>query len=140
MQLKEKRTGKLIEIGGGIVNGPGFTMSLDAFAEQYEIVETEKPKKYWFIDYGGRIKAMNDADDGEDVARKEIGNYFETKEEAEKAVERLRVWKRLKDKGFEFEGCFKDNTINYDFVKRPLNYDENEEAEQDLAFLFGGEE
>ena len=38
MQLKEKKTGKLIETEGCIVNGPGFTMSLEAFAEQYEIV------------------------------------------------------------------------------------------------------
>lgn len=44
MKLKEKKTGKLIETEGCIVNGPGFTMSMEAFAEQYETVpETEKP-------------------------------------------------------------------------------------------------
>jgi len=36
------------------------------------------------------------------LALKSIGNYFETKEEAEKAVEKLKAWKRLKDKCFRF--------------------------------------
>jgi len=38
------------------------------------------------------------------------GYHFEpcTREEAEKAVEKLKAWKRLKDKGFRFEGW--DNT------------------------------
>lgn len=35
---------------------------------------------------------------------------FETLEEAEKAVECLRAWKRLKDKGFRFEGIKQDYT------------------------------
>jgi len=44
MKIKDKRTGKLIETEGCVVNGPGFTMSMEAFAEKFEIVpETEKP-------------------------------------------------------------------------------------------------
>jgi len=37
----------------------------------------------------------------------ELGMLFETKEEAEKAVEKLKAWKRLKDKGFRItiRGC-----------------------------------
>ena len=47
-------------------------------------------------------------DDGTDFDRvqkdKEIGNYFETVEEAEQAVEKLKAWKRLRDKEFRFIG------------------------------------
>ena len=66
---------------------------------------------------------------------KSIGNYFETKEEAEKAVEKLKAWKRLKDKGFRF--------VEYDTEHCGLStiyfvYD-NEIDKKDLDLLFGGE-
>jgi len=110
MQIKEKRTGKLIETDGCIVNGPGFTISLETFAERYEIVPSaEKPKKYWHI-FGTSIVPTPEGDDEVyDRKNKEIGNYFETKEEAEKAVEKLKAWKRLKDKGFINEQVFSMN-------------------------------
>ena len=62
----------------------------------------KKPKEYWYIDINGEIMSDNVEDDTVKVMR-EIGNYFETKEEAEKAVEKLKAWKRLKDNGFEFK-------------------------------------
>lgn len=37
-----------------------------------------------------------------DSVRNSIGNSFPTSEEAEKTVEKLRAWKRLKDKGFQW--------------------------------------
>lgn len=40
-----------------------------------------------------------------DKEHKEIGNYFETYEEADKAVEKLKAVKRLKAKGFRFNSC-----------------------------------
>lgn len=113
--------------------------SLAELNEEWE--DVEEPKVYYYISDFGAIRECEIGKFPEDEeARKLIGNYFETKEEAEKAVEKLKAWKRLKNKGFDFVGCFKDNTINYEFVERPLNYDEAEEAEQDLDLLFGGEE
>ena len=39
---------------------------------------------------------------------------FETREEAEKAVEKLKAWTRLKDKGFKFVVCYHDDeSIKY---------------------------
>lgn len=112
MKLKNKKTGEIIELlakpsfvkrENDFLQGKVNTFSsLAELNEEWE--DYEEPKKYYYLDYGGRIKAMNDANDEEDMARKAIGNYFETKEEAEKAVERLRAWKRLKDKGFRFNG------------------------------------
>ena len=151
MKLRNKRTG---EIGKPAFIGVDYEITIlpedkNKKARYYKTLaelneeweDYEEPKEYWFIDYDGGIIPFNrNKETATDNLMKQIGNYFETKEEAEKAVEKLKAWKRLKDKGFDFVGCFKDNTINYEFVERPLDYDEVEEAEQDLAFLFGGEE
>lgn len=51
------------------------------------------------------------SDDSIDSSRVKIGNYFETREEAEKAVERLKAWERLKDAGLKFKDW---NKSNYD--------------------------
>ena len=67
---------------------------------------------------------------------KEFGNYFGTKEEAEKAVKKLKAWKRLKDKGFRFK-CCDDYHIDYELTGRCVWTDE---TEADLDLLFGGEE
>lgn len=77
--------------------------SIKDFTDHWEDAP-EEPKKYYYLDYGGRIKAMNDANDEEDMARKAIGNYFETKEETERAVDKLKAFTRLEDKGFRFRG------------------------------------
>lgn len=106
-----------------------------------------EPKEYWYIDPAMVEVTYNTLGNDEDVERfnKEIGNYFDTREEAEKAVESLKAWTRLKDSGFKFtgfeetdRGCLGDFTI-YCCVKpdytRP--YDE---VDEDLDLLFGGGE
>lgn len=102
----------------------------------------EEPKEYWFIAGRGAVEHaldVGDENDPFDKGHKEMGNYFETKEEAEKAVERLRAWKRLKDKGFRFErwllGGEYGNTITFsDYIES------DDETRADLELLFGGEE
>ena len=72
---------------------------------------------------------------------KPIGNYFDTREEAEKVVEKLKAWKRLKDSNFRFK-CFHlyNRIIDFD-VKTYYNFPpEEEQLEKDLHLLFGGEE
>lgn len=75
---------------------------------------------------------------------KEIGLLFKTKEETEKAVEKLKAWKRLKDKGFRFEdfeetdrGKLGDFTI-YAHIE-PDYLQKYDEFDDDLYLLFGGE-
>lgn len=71
---------------------------------------------------------------------KEIGNYFETKEEAEKAVEKLKAWKRLKDKGFKFCGIDGD-CIRFSIdISKVNSTKEKEELNKYGESLFGGEE
>jgi len=154
MKLVNKKTGEIVrveflnnwqtddgtEIGFRECNS-NIVYSYNSLAELNEEWEDyEEPKEYWYIDFNGEIKEFELLGYDWQGWMREIGNYFETREEAEKAVEKLKAWKRLKDKEFEFVGCFKDNTINFEFVGHPLSYDEAEEAEKDIALLFGGEE
>ena len=156
MKLRNKKTGEIGNLvlninpnresysvlsteNGDTICGNLVVADYDTLAELNEEWEDcEEPKEYWFMDYGGRIKAMNDSNDEEDVARKEIGNYFETREEAELAVRKLKAWKRLKDKGFRFEGY--DNISSISRWRFELVDSSEYEVQKDLDLLFGGEE
>ena len=113
-----------------------------------EWCDYEEPEVGYIID-PMEVDCVSEDDSGyeeSDVERaKELGIWFGTKEEAEKAVERLRAWKRLKDKGFRFDGYdvanrAGDNVICGQVYFKAGNYD-REEIEDDLHLLFlGGEE
>ena len=101
----------------------------------------EEPKGYWFIDCAApySVDFCEFNEDTEDD--KQIGNYFETKEEAEKAVEKLKAWKRLKDVEFKLKGWYMPkNTLNIEidggFPKDVSLCD----VMDDLDIIFGGEE
>lgn len=99
----------------------------------------EEPKGKWFISNNGQIHN----DEGHERFREErklIGNYFETREEAERVVEKLKAWKRLKDKGFRFD-CWDnaDRVTIHDFVIY-CNIEDLDNINKDLDLLFGGEE
>ena len=71
----------------------------------------ELGRKYYFLDSDGFVYNNIWADDSVDHGRLKIGNYFESREEAEKAVERLKAWERLKGAGLKFKDW---NKSNYD--------------------------
>lgn len=90
--------------------------SLAELNEEWEDVLEESKEWYWFIEDNGIIQRSCHYEDLHptlDKARKEIGNYFETEEEAEKAVRKLEAWKLLKDMGFKIEGIRYRNNKNY---------------------------
>lgn len=102
-------------------------------------------KEYWYICTTRNYEITRVViDGGTDFVRvqkdKEFGNYFESLEEAEKAVEKLKAWKRLKDKGFRFEGW--DNTDRSTIHNFSLfvAIEDLESINKDLNLLFGGEE
>ena len=146
MKLKNKRSGEIKEfvlfddrneLQGGV--------TLKDLVEVWEDV-AEEPKEYYWIDYDGKVKSFIDLYEWQDKM-KEIGNYFATKEEAEKAVERLRAWKSLKDKGFRFCGWATNEGIRgVDFEVPDSFFSEHnhscisDETRADLDLLFGGEE
>lgn len=120
MKLKNKKTGEVgypyfqnwKEITCVIVDENAIQIAeYTSLAElNKEWQDYEEPKGYWYIRDGGNID-YNLYGKSIINRHKEIGNYFDTREEAEKELERLRAWKRLKDKGFKFS---KDWVCRYD--------------------------
>lgn len=158
MKLRNKETGEIVyatmmaSYGGGElriryypVNNAESTRfkeyrSISELNEEWE--DYEERKAYWYIaELCGGLQRKQDTDNGEDRFNKEIGNYFETREEAEKAVEKLKAWKRLKDAGFRFLTWY-GGSKNIDFEITSL---ENEtyiprQICDDLDLLLGGDE
>ena len=139
MKLRNKKTGEIESWDIGRYN------SLKELCEEWE--DYEKPKGYWFIAIDGTVlfheleldNARNNIIKDENLTL--IGNYFETREEAEKAVEKLKAVKRLKDNGFRFKGLEKRGRyINFYQGKSYETDKQCQQAMQDLDLLFGGEE
>lgn len=145
MKLRNKKTGEIKDLEfNSLVSGNAdccvltkgepeiYTYtSLAELNEEWE--DYEEPKRHWIID------TMNDRVEDFDVPmafNESIGNYFETREEAEKAVEKLKAWKRLKDKGFRFNNFIRD-AIYYEISDEEI---EKDVVREDLDLLFGGEE
>ena len=150
MKLKNKKTGEIIEpFGITCINDRTFVQFSDGKGifkfEAQSLAELnadwedyEEPKKYYFIDPCGEVHSIREDDeDPEDTeASKSIGNYFETKEEAEKAVEKLKAWKRLKDKGFKtFSStiCGDNFVINFKLT----NHIDYSQSIDDFDCIFG---
>ena len=160
MKLRNKKTGEIVIFGEGIVdlNQIGCKNVVEMIEAGWE--DYEEPKEYFVIeraDKGGLFvkivhsMAMNPEWIMED---KQIGNYFESEEEAKEAVEKLKAWKRLKDKGFRFTGVagisnniyvsfetdskYRGGHVMYDEYN---NKDNNlREYNEDLMLLFGGKD
>lgn len=140
MILKNKKTGEMVAFGEGIVDLARIGCRnvgemIEAGWEDYE-----EPAVFYWIDYDGKIcKAETGTMDRSKI--KQLGNYFETKEEAELAVEKLKALKRLKDKGLKFNR-WKEAPLRTGSscvaITGVMNVDE--EAKTDLDLLFGGEE
>lgn len=145
MKLRNKKTGYTTNwcIDKDVIrtcDGSIVYNSLSELTEEWEDAP-EEPKKYYYLDYGGRIKAMNDANDEEDMARKAIGNYFKTKEEAEKALKKLDAWKRMKDKGFRFNRWTIPEEPKTPHIKLVIEAEMDvPDSPYDLDLLFGGKE
>ena len=139
MKLRNKKTGEIRELPDGFFCGD----NLKKICEEWE--DYEEPKEYWYIaELCGGLQKKQDTDNGEDRFNKQIGNYFDTREEAEKAVEKLKAVKRLKDNGFRLEGWTIDDGLR---VSVCTNFDSDgiydeyrKEVKKDLDTFFGGEE
>ena len=156
MKLKNKQTGEIGELH--IYNGGNYIRvhkteldyieyhSLAELNEEWE--DYKEQKEHWMINSFGDVETVSGiyTDDMIDELR-EIGNYFETKEEAELAVRKLKAWKRLKDLGAKFNGYDLGDLSGTDYIGDEylieldgLTNKELCELESDLDLLFGGEE
>ena len=136
MKLRNKKTGEIIEVCKVCPEPFGARdfdcNSLAELNERWE--DYEEPKEHWYIDWDGKLMVSSDEEGWK--AAISIGNYFETKEEAEKAVEKLKAWKRLKDKGF----VINDWAVAYNNEIRLFGCYSKAGVKDDLDLLFGGED
>ena len=139
MKLRNKKTGEIIEFKSvDLYAGYGNKLSAESLAElNSEWEDYEEPKEYWYIENNGDIDKETYDGDAYEEKMIEIGNYFETEEQAEKAVEKLKAWKRLKDKGFRFIEGWLDN--NDDFIVKAKLGTVGLIDQPDVHLLFGDE-
>lgn len=149
MKLRNKKTGEIKDIEfNSLVSGNGDCCALakgepeiyvyNSLAELNEEWEDYEDDCYGITHFGQVRKIDKESDTIESM--KEIGNYFETEEEAKKAVEKLKAWKRLKDKKFKFDGWENDHARTLgDFVIY-ASIKCIDDIINDLNLLFGGEE
>jgi len=135
VKLKNKKTGEIRELPDGFFCGD----NLKKICEEWE--DYEEPKGWCVTMYGGISRITKD-DEILIPDLKEIGNYFNDKESAYDALDKLKAWKRLKDKGFMFtdydyttyngKGC---GQVFFNIASDNIN-----DIKADLDLLFGGEE
>lgn len=166
MRLRNKKTGEMGElqitekhcavvVGNGTVNcNVKLYCTLDKLNEDWEDYEEPKDTNYWCIDSLGKIEFHSTVLDEVDgtpnnaMVRKIIGNYFDTREEAKQAVEKLKAFRRLKDKGFRF--TITPGVGSLDIAPGKFQIEINAEmpekwfccdaVQKDLDDCFGGEE
>lgn len=139
MKLRNKKTRE--EYKGWLTD---LILKYDSLAElNSEWEDYKEPEEdFWYIDSDcetyGVSRAFNQNDSDDVLFNKSIGNYFETKEEAEKAVEKLKALKRLKDNGMIKYSFHKEKTgIDFDFYTLTILAPRDKDS---LNLLFGGEE
>lgn len=143
MKLRNNKTREIAIFGEGIVDlrrigCKNVAEMLEAGWEDYE-----EPKDHWYINYQGEVYVL-DPKAVPEYSRnaKSIGNYFETKEEAEKAVEKLKAWQRIKDKGVYFEIKVIDRNSYLAIKADPSErtFSDSCDIWEDIMYVFGGED
>lgn len=159
MKLRNKKTGEIVKVEGTDASNGRIslwdgtnrkTLVYNSLAElngEWEDYEEPKQVGYWYYDTVGNsieFTELSYLTEKDKELDEQIGNYFETREEAEKAVEKLKAWKRLKDKGARFKEWFWDKNYGTCIIIGDSKYDYiddgDEQNRKDLDLLFGGEE
>ena len=157
MKLRNKKTGEIgelqvtekhcvVAVRNGTANcGVEIYSSLARLYEEWEDVP-EEPKVGYIIDpmEEDYVAADDSGYEEDDVERaKELGIWFETEKEAEKTVEKLKAWRRLKDYNVKFNLDFVKNKIYFNYtINNPLLdvLDGEEQIFNNMKIVFGGEE
>lgn len=146
MKLRNKKTGEIWTLTNRnegtsavlwVSNGSQTHVieSIEELANNFE--DYEEPKEHWFIDSGGEVVETTYITGYDKTILKKFGNYFETREEAEKVVEKLKAWKRLKDKGLHVTTFYvEDGSL---VIRAKTHNSSGAENWDDLDLLFGGE-
>lgn len=160
MKLQNKQTGEIgelqitekhcaVAVGNGTAScGIKIYSSLAELNEEWGDYEKPKDNNYWYIDDLARIHFSSEVIDEVEghpnnwMIRKQFNNYFSSWYEAEKAVEKLKAWKRLKDNGISYEAKVIDGKWCLAPKAEPQHrtFDEAHDVFKDIMFIFGGEE
>lgn len=147
MKLRNKATGEIREIKEILIDG---MFNVNSLAELNAVWEDyDGQKEYWCInEFGTPVQITHTRENIYDKSRKEFGNCFDTREEAEKTVEKLKAWKRLKDAGYYFYRDAIEEGTKHKFILR-LGCEQEKIMKpvaecksnyRDLKILFGDEE
>lgn len=143
-KLINRKTRQIFVYGEGIVDLK--SLGCKNVAEMIEAgwEDYKEPQVAYYIDRDGHIvsyqrkvacpKRVFDKEENE-----AIGNYFETREEAEKAVEKLKAWKRLKDTITRIDRASFDDVGTATLFIRYKGKD-HKKVKADLDSLIGGKE
>lgn len=127
-----------------------YYKSLEDLCEDWE--DYEEPKEHWAIDQFGEPINVSGLSRLQLEKLHRLGNDFPSEKATMQAIEKLKAWKRLKNKGFKFEGIKEDYTrilqsqAPFRTGKRYLQFNKSEDEDwmkenwKDLDLLFGGEE
>lgn len=162
MKLKTKFQDEIFKLGevvdGDIVNNRngGFTLqcrtsSGGVYAFYYKSLKElndafkdfEEPKEYWHIDSCGGVFQDDYIGHLVDKQREQIGNRFETEDDAKKALEKLKAITRLQNKGFRFDGYDVAHNSNGNLCGQIFYNAGNyciKDIEKDLCLLFREED
>lgn len=151
MKLRNKKTGEIVDtlcdkhamgIAFGIDHHDGeptvaYYNSLAELNEEWE--DYEEPEEYWYISSTSVVlSAPKNCID--EYVRKKIGNYFETQEEAERAVEKLKALANLRKRGFKFNGWDSADRGLVGEFEIYCDAADLDGIEQELELVFGREE
>ena len=138
MKLRNKRTGEIGNLvfninpnresysvlsteNGDTVCGNLVIADYDSLAElNAEWEDYKEPKVAYWIDSQGDICVFSDTEVDDWTKEKQIGNYFDTEEEAKKAVEKLKALAEAKEDGLKIKGYYynhEDLVISADIGK-----------------------
>ena len=135
MKLKNKKTGEIVEnayvreshdfynkrtIAVFVRDGnrppervsTGYNSLTELNEDWEDAPEEPKDKGYWYIDDSCRMRysseLLDEIDDRPNnwMIRKLCGNYFDTREEAEKAVKKLKALTEAKEDGLKIKGYY----------------------------------
>lgn len=150
MKIRNKKTGAIykiedIDLGNnedGIWLGMTKYNSLAELNEEWE--DCEEPHYTYWIDTREERIVQADLPITDNCFEyiRELGLGFATQEEAEQAVEKLKAWKRLKDKGMKINDWKFTPDMAHEkgnFLKIEAEIPYIHENLKDLNLLFGGE-
>ena len=136
MKLRNKKTGEVVVFGEGIVdlNRIGCKNVAEMYEAGWEDYEESKRTALDMIIF--TLTNFIECEPDEDKV--DLGD-------CKQMLDKLKAWKRLKDKNVfiyldHMDFRFQEGTFKVEFPDRLLANDEMAEADRDLDLLFGGEE